>query len=154
MRKMKAYLEQKAREFENIELKVGFASGATYSDGTSVADVAYRNEFGDPANNQPPRPFFRQAIAENKEEWMGTFKKGLIAGKPTRQIAETLGAQIKGDVYTSIATLREPPLSPVTLKLRRERGNNSDKPLVDTKIMINSLTYWVGDSDESTQDSE
>ncbi len=72
--------------------------------------------------------------------------KGLLAGKSVTQVMDVLGAQIQGDVVESIATLTEPPLSATTLRNRRNRRvrpNKSDKPLVDTRVMINSVTYRV-----------
>ncbi|KAB1581155.1 hypothetical protein [Serratia marcescens] len=94
----------------------------------------------------PPRPFFRHAIAQNSGKWQQTMVKGLLAGKSVAQILDVLGAQIQGDVVESIATLTDPPLSATTLRNRRHRHvrpNKSDKPLVDTKVMINSVSYRV-----------
>lgn len=94
----------------------------------------------------PSRPFFRNAIAQNKAKWQQAMVKGLLAGKSVTQVMDVLGAQIQGDVVESIATLTEPPLSATTLRNRRGRRvrpNKSDKPLVDTKVMINSVTYRV-----------
>ncbi|CCK03358.1 hypothetical protein BN129_2013 [Cronobacter sakazakii 701] len=59
---------------------------------------------------------------------------------------EVVGAQIKGDIQESIATLMEPALSEVTLERRRNRKvmpNQSDKPLVDTRVMIGDVNYEV-----------
>ena len=40
---------------------VGFMSGATYPDGTSVAQVAFWNEFGHGGRLPPPPPFYSRS---------------------------------------------------------------------------------------------
>lgn len=140
------YLQDLASRMNATEVRAGFISGATYPDGKSVAMIAARNEYGDPAKNQPPRPFFRNAIAEKKDEWAATIGRGLAAGKDAKTILEVVGAQIKGDIQESISNLIEPALSPVTLERRKNRKvmpNQSDKPLVDTRVMIGDVNYEV-----------
>lgn len=133
-------------------MSVGFVDGATYPDGTSVATVAVLNEYGIPENNQPPRPFFQNAINEHESEWSSIMSRGLLAGKPVDQILEVLGAVIKGDIQLSITQLVDPPLSPTTIalrknaKLRAAQGkpvNDSNKPLVDTGTMLQSVSYEI-----------
>ncbi|HEJ7052522.1 TPA: hypothetical protein SMF43_001466 [Serratia marcescens] len=143
---LEKYLKGMEERLKATEVRAGFLGGSTYPDGTSVAMVATRNEYGDPANNQPPRPFFRNAIADHQEEWKKTIERGLASGHDSRTVLEVVGAQIKGDIQESIATLIEPPLSEVTLERRRNRKvmpNQSDKPLVDTRVMIGDVNYEV-----------
>lgn len=146
------FLEQVGKTLESKQVKVGFVDGATYPEGESVAQVAADNEWGDPRKNRPPRPFFRNAISEKSTEWAATVGRGIRAGIDTSQVLEVVGAQIKGDVQESIATLMEPALAPLTIELRQERGNQSTKPLVDTKVMIGDVNYEVGNI-EPTPDS-
>lgn len=61
---------KQAQKMKGMKLEVGFFETATYPDGAKVAEVAASNEFGVPSRNQPPRPFFRQAITNNKEDWI------------------------------------------------------------------------------------
>lgn len=143
---LERYLKGMEERLNATEVRAGFLGGSTYPDGTSVAMVAAGNEYGDPANNQPPRPFFRNAIAEKQEEWKKTIERGLASGLDSRAVLEVVGAQIKGDIQESIADLIEPALSPVTIERRRsrkERPNSSTKPLVDTKVMIGDVNYEV-----------
>ncbi|VEB99948.1 Uncharacterised protein [Cedecea lapagei] len=140
------YLQDIADKLNASEVKAGFYSGATYPDGTSVAMVAARNEYGDPANNQPPRPFFRNAITNKQEEWKGSISRGLASGIDAKGVLEVVGAQIKGDIQESISELMEPALSPVTIhrrRTRKERKNDSTKPLVDTGVMFSDVNYEV-----------
>lgn len=143
---LEKYLEGMAEKFNATEVRAGFLGGSTYPDGTSVAMVATRNEYGDPANNQLPRPFFRNAIADHQEEWKKTIERGLASGHDSRTVLEVVGAQIKGDIQESIAELMEPELSPATIRARRtrkENKNNSTKPLEDTREMFLDVKYEV-----------
>lgn len=142
-----------ANNLSDKQLKVGFIDGATYPDGTPVAMVAATNEYGNPANNQPPRPFFRNAIAEHESEWLDAISRGLQKGVPLDDVLAVVGEGAVGDVVQSIATLMDPPLSPATIASRKSEGNSSTKPLVDTKVMIRDVHYEVGEI-EPSQDSQ
>jgi len=142
-------LERKLAEMaeklgEGKVLRVGFLENATYSDGQQVAMVAAANEFGNPANNQPPRPFFRNMIAGNKDNWPDDI--GRIAqatGFDGEQTLGLMGEHIKGQLQQSIRELMEPPLSPVTIEKK-----GFDKPLIDTGHMLNSVDYDIRDGEE------
>lgn len=145
---LEKYLNGLAERLNATEVRVGFINGESYPDGTSVAEVAYKNEYGVPENNQPPRPFFRNAINEHSEEWVDAISRGIGNGLDARTVLETVGAVVQGDVQESIATLVEPPLSQETIRRRRERKvmpTSSTKPLVDTRVMIGSVNYEVID---------
>ncbi|WP_437609674.1 hypothetical protein [Erwinia sp. V71] len=139
------YLNNVASKLASMQVKVGFIDGATYPDGTPVAMAATRSEYGDPANNQQPRPYFRNAISDHSKEWSETISRGIQSGRSVDQVLEVVGAQIQGDVQESIASLMSPALLPSTLAARRSRGNDSTKPLVDTKVMIGDVNYEVSD---------
>jgi hypothetical protein len=141
------YLNRIERELTNKQLKVGFIDGATYPDGTPVSQVAFNNEYGVPEKRQPPRPFFRNAIADHQDEWKDAIGRGIRAGLPVNIVLEQIGALAASDVYTSITQLVDPPISSRTIRERQERGNMSVKPLIDTKVMINSVSYEVKDLD-------
>lgn len=138
-------LDKAASSFENLQLKVGLLEGATYPDGTPVPMVAATNEFGNPANNQPPRPFFRNAIANHESEWQEATAKLIENGGEVRDVLSLLGEIIVDDIKESIRTLDSPPLSPVTIARK-----GFDKPLIDTSNMLNSVSYEVGEIESST----
>ena len=118
-------------------VEVGFMEGATYPDGTSVAEVAFFNEFG--KSNQVPRPFFRRMIAEESGTWAG--KMAGLAKKYNYDGATVLalmGEDINGALKQSINNLTSPPLKPSTIAAK-----GFDKPLIDTSVMLNSTTYKV-----------
>ncbi|CQH41492.1 hypothetical protein [Yersinia frederiksenii] len=151
--KISDFLNNIEKQLSSKQVKAGFIDGATYPDGTSVAMVAAINEYGNPSNNQPPRPFFRNAISEKSGDWAETVARGIRAGIDTAQVLEVVGAQIKGDVQESIKTLIEPKLSDVTIHIRRTRKkfpNQSTKPLEDTKLMFGDVNYEVGEIEPSS----
>ncbi|MDM2843257.1 hypothetical protein OGY83_06375 [Citrobacter sp. Cpo090] len=142
-------LDDIANSLSDKQLKVGFIDGATYPDGTPVAMVAATNEYGNPANNQPPRPFFRNAISDHEKEWSEDIARGLGKGLELELVLSVVGEKIAGDIVQSISTLMDPPLSAATIASRKSKGNESTKPLVDTKIMIRDVHYEVGDIEPS-----
>lgn len=145
MDKVMDALDKAASSFENLQLKVGFLEGATYQDGTPVPMVAATNEFGNPANNQPPRPFFRNAISGHEMEWQEATAKLIENGDETRDVLSLLGEIIVDDIKESIRSLDSPPLSPVTIAKK-----GFDKPLIDTSNMLNSVSYEVGEIESQT----
>jgi hypothetical protein len=122
-------------------VSVGFLRDATYPDGTSVAMVATVNEFGNPSNNQPPRPFFRLMVAEKSGEWPEAVRLNLKATDyDAHKTLDRVGQGIKGQLQDSIKTLTDPPLAPSTIKKK-----GFSKPLVDTGTMQNSVDYRIED---------
>ncbi|MEE9659117.1 hypothetical protein [Enterobacter cloacae complex sp. CARB60] len=122
-------------------LRVGFLEGATYPDGQSVPMVAAANEYGDPAMNRPPRPFFRNMIAEKSPEWPQDIAKIAEAtGYDAEAMLGLMGEHIKVQLQGSIRDLMEPALSPVTIAKK-----GFSKPLIETSHMLNSVDYDIKD---------
>lgn len=135
---MKA-LEDIARKMGEGSVAVGFMEGATYSDGTPVAAVAFWNEFGVPARGQPPRPFFRNMIAAESHTWpakMAALAKATDYDGP--KVLAAMGDDIKGALQQSINDLQTPQLAESTIERK-----GFAKPLIDTSQMLNSVTYKV-----------
>ncbi|EMY4690305.1 hypothetical protein AAYT81_002588 [Yersinia enterocolitica] len=123
----------------SVQLKVGFLKGATYPDGTSLPMVAAVNEFGNPGNNQPPRPFFRSAISRHSSEWSENVEKLVSSNEgDTEKVLQIMGEVISGHIRESIRELVEPPLSEATIKAK-----GFSKPLIDTGHMLDSVDYEV-----------
>lgn len=149
---------------------VGFLEGSTYPDGKSVPEIAAIQEFGAPKAGIPPRPFFRTMIEAKSPEWGDAVGNLLVANK--YDAAKTLGqtgAAIKGQLQDSIIETYNPPLSQITLMLRKMRAEDPDlivtgktvgeaarrvaagestegvstKPLVDSGVLLNSVDFEV-----------
>lgn len=138
-------LEKAMKDLDGIECQVGWFSSAKYEDGTPVAYVASIQEFGH--GPIPPRSFMRTTQAERGGYWqdlVGAATKGVTEGRRSAaDVMELLGSQAAGDVRAKIASIQEPALAPGTIAARKRAGNSSTKPLVDERIMINTLTHQV-----------
>ena len=126
---------------ESKTLRVGFLEGATYPDGESVPMVAAANEFGDPAMNRPPRPFFRNMIADKSPAWGDELARIAVAvNYDADTLIPLMGERIKEQLQGSIRDLTEPALSPYTIAKK-----GFDKPLIETSHMLNSVDYDIKD---------
>ena len=131
--------ELAAKVSRPANLSVGFIKNSSYPDGTSVPMVAAIQEFGAPARKIPPRPFFRNMIADKSPGWGDAIAGVLVANNyDATRTMEQVGAGIKGQLQQSIVDTNAPALSPATVARK-----GSAKPLVDTGQMLNSVDYKV-----------
>lgn len=149
-------------------VKSGVLSDATYPNGESIAKIAFWNEYG--TKSAPPRPFFRNAINENKDKWRSTLTQALKHGLDTEKALALTGEQISNDLRESIISGSFEPNSPVTLLLKERFPRNpedvqlkdllqaiqdvengvsasgsKDKPLQWSGDMLRSISYEVDD---------
>ena len=161
------HLEKALKELERHSLKVGWVAGKQYP-GTrmTTAQVAAISEFGAPAKNIPPRPIIRPTIIKDRNKWSKITtqeSKNVISGKSTvKNLYEVLGNFASGDIRKMITTIKTPPLKPATIRARERtytrKSNKAErqaqiaqrmqsttlaKPLVFTKVLLNSCTYEV-----------
>lgn len=128
--KFRQRLAELAVQATTAKVRVGVIEQANYPDGESVAQVAFWNEYG--TATIPPRPFFRNTIAQHKDEWpkqAATFMEA--NGGDVRQTLADMGEVVKGQIKMTIQDFREPPNAAATVK---QKG--FDKPL------INKGTLW------------
>jgi hypothetical protein len=133
-------LSQIAKQLSRPEVvRVGFLEGATYPDGTPVGLVAAVNEYGAPSRGVPPRPFFRNMIADKSADWPEALGKTLQAtGLDQTKALELMGQGVAAQLRQSIVETDSPPLAQSTIDRK-----GSSKPLVDTGHMLNSVDYEV-----------
>ena len=142
--KLEDYLKQLEKDLQSKQLAVGWFSTAKYQDsGTPVAEAAATNEYGNPIDHIPPRPFMRPVFAEKKNEWQKIAAAMIKQNKDSGQILDMLGTTISGQIREKISTIHNPVLSKRTLTERKLRGNSNEKPLNDTGYMIATLTYEI-----------
>ncbi len=148
---------------------VGWPVNDTYPDGTSIPKVAAIQEYGAPKKGIPPRPYFRTMIAKKSPEWPDAISKALVKNKyDARKTLNQLGLTVEGQLQDSIVDMNSPPLSPVTIMLRSMKNEYeglpfydkmkiaiarvhagksakgaSEKPLVDTGVLLNSIKHVV-----------
>lgn len=137
--KFAAAMQEIADMLGNNSLRVGFLEGATYPDGKPVAMIAAIQEYGAPNAGIPPRPFFRNMIANKSSEWP-TAIAGLLRANnyDAEKVLQLTGEAIKGQLQQSIRDTNEPPLAPSTIARK-----GFAKPLIDTGHMLNSVDFEV-----------
>lgn len=105
--------------------KVGWFESAKTEDGKPVAGIAAVQELGSTARSIPPRSFFRTTAAEQRNDWAQTAReiaRAVTLGKmPADSMGEALCLKAEGDVRAKIASITEPPLSPLTILARKDR---------------------------------
>jgi hypothetical protein len=125
-------------------------NGATVSDWrTGVADVALVHETGSYARLIPARPVHRTAFRNR------AFRSQLV-GVMTREYRELLKGKSAGIVLHNVGSFWRsrfdrvfdgendwPALADSTVLRRRQAGNWSEQPLVDTRQMRNTTTSKV-----------
>ncbi len=146
-------LEKVIKELSNKTLKVGWFESAKYDDGTPVAYVATIQEYGFAAKNIPPRPFMRPTKDHKMSSWKEYMRSGakavLRGGVTIDQVFDQVGGKMVGDLKQAIVDVTSPALKQSTVDARSRRYATkgtvaSNKPLVDSKLMLNTVTYIVG----------
>lgn len=98
------------------------------------------HEFG--TEHVPERAPIRKTMAKNGDGYGSMFEKaimGVLAGKSDADlILNRIGAQVAGDVVGEIQSGIEPALSLQTVKRK-----GSDRPLIDTGALVQSISYEV-----------
>ena len=169
--KFRQRLAELAAQATTAKVRVGIIEQANYdsSDGESVAQVAFWNEYG--TARTPARPFFRNTIAARKTEWARLAGKFMQAnGGDVWQFLSELGEIAVGDIKETITNGNFAPNSEVTKLLKYrfptsparvtaaayykavrdvQRGktvvSNHDKPLQWSDTMRDSIKYEVTD---------
>jgi len=167
-------LENAVKKLQDKVAKVGWFAKSKYDDKnhTPVAHVAAINEYGSPSNNIPARPFIRPTIAKQQKKWIEIATIGakkIVKDESTvSDILELLGQKAQGDISKAITEVFSPPLKPSTIRARINRYANDIelakstrkrrrkqlqkfvpaalyKPLIDTGLMLASITHTVED---------
>jgi hypothetical protein len=151
-------------------VQVGFLESAqSYAGGLPTAAVAAIQEYGAPKVGIPPRPFFRTMISKESPGWPDMIADLLkVHDYDANKVLSNMGEEMVGQLKQSINELTDPPLSPVTLMLRKMVGPNgvvtsykqvveararvaagesyggvSTKPLIWSSHLINSVAFRV-----------
>ena len=144
----------KALSVIRASLNIGFFQNSTYPDGTSVAAVAYINEYG--ANNHPARPFMQKTATANMNKWVDGIAKNIKgAGKfnlnTVKNAYKMAGIVAVGDVKKTIKSWPPGGNSKQTVARKEKRAQagkgtsaiNPETVLIDTGKMISSVAYEV-----------
>ncbi len=154
--KLIAKLKKIGNGGKKTKLTAGFYAGSKYEDGTSVAQVAAWNNFGtvrkDGSEFIPPRPFFNDAINENKDKWSkGLAQRLKQTNLDVENSMKRLGEQMRADIQDKIEHNNYEPNSEVTIngvrhksksgKVFEIKGKGINRPLRNTWNMRDSVGY-------------
>ena len=95
------------------------------------------HEFGAPEKGFPPRPYFKAAIAKNKDKWPDMMSKGIAEAGIDRAL-DLVGATMADDIRNSIRDEEFTALKPATVNRK-----GFATPLIDTAHMVNSVDHDV-----------
>lgn len=143
-----ADIEKQLNLLAQWKLVVQFNEDNVEANGQKVELIAMWLEYGSEGFNvhYPARPFWRTAIDANMQRIMNRFifnANQVAQGKmQARQCFEDIGKQIVQYIKKSIEQGSWAELAESTL-LGRQRKGSGNKPLIDTRTMINSLEYIV-----------
>lgn len=132
------------RELAELEVRIGYQRGngaVSGNDGrrADLVDIALWNELG--TVNIPSRPFMRDSVDKHRtgiEHVMMEQEKALQEGAAAKEILETVGLFMKDLIQTEIEQGNFAANAPATI-----RRKGSDKPLIDTGTLKNSVNYWI-----------
>lgn len=140
--------------------RVGVIENQHYDEDTPVAYIAAIHEYGSPSNKIPPRPFFRPTISKKSKAWASLGSDLLRKGISTDNALKLIGEAAAGDIVETISELDSPPLALSTKIARNRRAHAptksgrkrrpksvSIKPLVDTGLLIRSISSTVLDGE-------
>lgn len=135
---------------DGAQARVGWFESSKYESGVPVALVAVVQENGSATKGIPPRPFMRPTAIEQAGPWREASKamsQAVIHGQMKPEgVLEGLAQKAEGDIRRTISKVLSPPLKPATIAARARRhskGKASSKPLVDSGILLNTLTSQV-----------
>lgn len=126
-----------------FDLLVGVPQEETEREDDEItnAQLMFIHSEGSPAHNIPPRPVIEMTLKEEKEKISEKFKKALnvvVKGGDPRAELEKLGIYVVNKIKAKFGSEDLAPLQPATIKAK-----GSDRPLIDTGQLRNSITYVV-----------
>lgn len=119
--------------------KWGYIEGQKHiNSNTDLSVIALRNNFGDPANKIPPRPFMSNARNEIAGKIPKIVKKRIEEGESLNRIVIRIARDMQTTVKRSFTAYDYAPNAPATV---RKKGK--DTPLLDTFQLQNSVRAGV-----------
>jgi len=117
----------------SLGVKVGIIKTATYPDGMKVSTVGYINEYG-----RYSRPFFRSAIAKNRDV-LPQMIASLLKENDPEVVLRLVGEHMSDELKESVMTWADPGNAQSTIDAK-----GYDAPLrANDKLLRNSFSYEV-----------
>lgn len=145
-RKLQRKLQRARRVGVNVGMIASKGGNQRTESGITLAELAAIHEFGSPSANIPERSFIRRTFDEGKKEFeeiSAKVAKGIILDRfSVEKGMEILGAWGANAVKKRVTSGEHipPPLKAATIAAK-----GSDRPLVDTGVMINAISWEIVD---------
>lgn len=136
--KWQAYLERLAQK---VQVRAGVMEGATNDAHERIAPYAACNEFG--TARIPPRPFMRNTLERERENWIRNVGAALANGLSPEQALELVGTRMAEAIQTTIKSNLPPPNAPSTIRRKNREEAGRAGTLVDTGALLKSITHQV-----------
>lgn len=149
-RKNAQYIKGVLKRYKGGEVAIGWPIGnketsAKYPDNTEVLNVAAWNQYGTNPDDREgiPRRDFMTPGGQDAVEKTGPIAKAAVRaineGKTTAEkTLKVMGQQGAASIKKAIRDLKDPPNAPGTIQQKR-----SSNPLVDTGLLVQTVTYSV-----------
>lgn len=137
-------LLKRLESLRNYDLLVGVPQSEgerEYNEEITNAQLMFIHSEGSPVNNIPPRPVIDITLKEEKSKINEKFKKiinNVLNNTNPKQELERLGIYVVNKIKAKFGSEELEPLKPQTIKAK-----GSDRPLIDTGQLRNSVTYIV-----------
>lgn len=136
-------LLKRLESMKNFDLLVGVPQEEAEREDNEItnAQLMFIHSEGSPVHNIPPRPVIDITLKEEKGKINEKFKKALnivLGGGSPRVELEKLGIYVVNKIKAKFGSEDLAPLKPATIKAK-----GSDRPLIDTGQLRNSITYIV-----------
>lgn len=135
LKELKAKLDKRL-----FVIGVGVEDVIHETSGLRMSHLMAIHEFGAPTKSIPARAPFGKTMARNRAKY--TKMLGRVTGEVIKSgratAARQLGATLAADVQSTITSGLTPPLKPRTVAAK-----GSSKPLIDTGVLRQSITYEV-----------
>lgn len=140
-------LIQRMMTLDTVEVEAGFLTNKQHPESDlTIPAIAAIQQYGNESNNIPARPFITDgAVLASKE--IGKLMKNVFTQYLLRGygvgVFEPIARASREGIAKAIAMQRYRALSPVTIKIRQDRGNYSTHILIDSGHMINDIESVV-----------
>lgn len=131
---------EELRNLKDKQVFIGYQAGEVVDDkGVDMAQIAMFNELG--TSDSPSRPFLRMSVDDNQDKINAMCKAqadSIAGGGTAEQALKKLGVFGVSLVQEKIESGTFEPNAPSTIRKKR-----SDKPLIDTGRMRQSVKYVI-----------
>lgn len=132
---------------DSVEIEAGYLEPKPHPDSElNMVQIATLQQFGSTGHKIPERPFITDgavlSVEEINKHWHNVLRDYLV-GKKGLAAFEPVAKASRESIAKAIALQKFVPLSPTTIAIRRQKGNQNTTILVDTGHLINGIESKV-----------